>query len=51
VQDTTPQVKSTGHCSIDKLPNHKDSLDLIKHFVKRKGLGDSFNAVYLSVSW
>ena len=26
-------------------------LDLIEHFVKRLGLGDSFNAVHLSLSW
>ena len=26
-------------------------LDPLEHFVKRLGLGDSFNAVYLSVSW
>ena len=26
-------------------------LDLIEHFVKRLGLGDSFNAVPLSLSW
>ena len=26
-------------------------LDLIEHFVKRLGLGDTFNAVCLSVSW
>ena len=51
VQVTTPQVKNTGHCSIDKLPNHKDSLDLIKHFVRSLGLGDSFNAVHLSITW
>ena len=25
--------------------------DLIEHFVKRLGLGDSFNAVRLSLSW
>ena len=27
------------------------ALDLIEHFVKRLGLGDSFNAVHLSLSW
>ena len=26
-------------------------LDLIEHFVQRLGLGDSFNAVHLSLSW
>ena len=26
-------------------------LDLIEHFVKRLGLGDSFNVVHLSLSW
>ena len=26
-------------------------LDLIEHFVKSLGLGDSFNAVHLSLSW
>ena len=36
-----PQVKSTGHCSIDKLPNFTDSLDLIEHFVKILGLRDT----------
>ena len=33
-----PQVKSTGHYSIDKLPNHTNRL------------GDTFNAIPLSVS-
>ena len=46
-----PQVKSTGHCSIDKLPNLTDSLDLIEHFVNILGLRDTFNAIHLSVSW
>ena len=27
------------------------SLELIEHFVKRLGLGETFNAVYLSLSW
>ena len=26
-------------------------LDLIEHFVKRLGLGDSYNVVHLSLSW
>ena len=26
-------------------------LDLIEHFVKRLGLGDTFNAIHLSLSW
>ena len=26
-------------------------LDLIEHFIRRLGLGDTFNAVCLSVSW
>ena len=26
-------------------------LDLTEHFVKRLGLGDTFNAIHLSVSW
>ena len=26
-------------------------LNLIEHFVKRSGLGDTFNAIHLSVSW
>ena len=26
-------------------------LDLMEHFVKRLGLGDSFNVVHLSLSW
>ena len=39
-----PQVNGTGHCFIDKLPNHADSLNLIE-------LGDTFNAIHLSLSW
>ena len=46
-----PQVKSTIHFSINKLLNHKYSLDLEGHSVKRLALGDTFGAVYLSVSW
>ena len=42
---------STDHCSIDKLSDLEDSLDLLEHFVKGSGLGDTFNAIHLSVSW
>ena len=34
------------HCSTAKLPNHTYS----PRFVKRLGLGDTFNAIHLSVS-
>ena len=37
---TAPSI----NCQTTQVP-----LDLIEHFVKRLGLGDSFNAVYLSV--
>ena len=40
-----PQVKSTGHCSIDKLPNHTDSPRSNEAFCKNLGLGDTFNPV------
>ena len=46
-----PEVKSRGHCSFDKFPNRKTPLDLIEHFVKTLRLGDTFNAVHLSVPW
>ena len=39
------QVKSTGHCSIDKLPNQTDSPESNRAFLlMRLGLGDTFNA-------
>ena len=46
-----PQVKSTEVTA--PLINYQTTqipLDLIEHFVKRLGLGDTFNAVHLSVS-
>ena len=46
-----PQVKSAGHCSMINYQTTEIPLDLIEHFVKRLGLGDSFNAVHLSLSW
>ena len=39
----------TGHCSIDKLTTQLP-IDLIQHSVKRFGLGDTFKAIYLSIS-
>ena len=39
----------TGHCSTDKLTTQLP-IDLIQHSVKRFGLGDTFKAIYLSIS-
>ena len=53
-----PKVQVTFHKSrvqvIAPLINYQTTqipLDLIEHFVKRLGLGDSFNVVHLSLSW
>ena len=55
---TGSKVQVTVHRSrvqvIAPLINYQTTqipLDLIEHFVKRLGLGDSFNVVHLSLSW
>ena len=55
---TGSKVQVTFHRSrvqvIAPLINYQTTqipLDLIEHFVKRLGLGDSFNVVHLSLSW
>ena len=42
VQITAPSI----NYQTSKIP-----LDLLEHFVKGSGLGDTFNAIHLSVSW